>query len=248
MRNRIARTAWSALAVATAGLGVLSASPGAAAPSGVTQPVPRWDSGYDFRGAPYSTNPQRDAYGNRAVWTYLWAPSTAGTPDRATFVRMTDLSSAEGGVEGNNAWYGPDPSGPSRLPFVDYVATGSPLRIGPTLVDPPGELVLHPSREHSAVLAWDSPWTGEACLRWTVGDDDPGGGDGVFVHVLVRGEQVWGDTVENGAPLRTTGRRVHVRQGQHVDVVVDPDPAGGPGDNGWDSTYVDLTVTACAGQ
>ena len=96
-----------------------------------------------------------------------------------------------------------------------------------------------------AVVAWTSPFTGRISISHdAIADLDGSCGDGVSYWVYVGTSQVLAVRLTNGNAAELPASIEHVRTGEPVYFIVGPGPSG---DNGCDTTQLQITIDQLAG-
>ncbi len=188
--------------------------------SGATaSPAFVWDAVLNFREFPKQLNPNPDAYGNPAVWSYLHAPG--GAHDPARYVRFTEFDGAN-----RDAWFDRRYEG---------LAVGWPLGSQSLTLQPWG---TGPNDTRAAIVAWRSPFDAAISVAGRV-EVDGVCGDGIGFWMDKGGNAIERFTLSRGT--RDLAFTLNVVRGDALYFGVDP---GSSGDSSCDTTYLRVTITA----
>jgi hypothetical protein len=203
------------------------------APAGAAvAPSDTWNLAQDFAVAPNQANPNPDAYGNPAVWSFVGLHG-------GTSVLLPDFVPAANGVSGLEQWQGPVSQGGTnaKLPAVGVNATGVDQHIG-TLTWPAGAIRVAPWARAPVGVVWTAPVDGGFNMSVNFQDIDPGGGNGAAWFVRLDNNPFGsGYFVDGGGGGSAT--LVFMSKGETLSFFLSPFQ----GDFAHDSTLLDVTIT-----
>jgi hypothetical protein len=199
-----------------------------------------WSLAHDFRtnfdGTP--SNPAPDSRRKPDVWSFLYSDGspnldTVREPD-AYHVLSEHLS---------------DPLLGWREPGLDFVEAW--MADQPGTHWPPHAVMLHPSVDRLAVVAWTSPVNGHVQVTGGLTDEDPSGGNGVRWFVSKNAADLASGAIGNGSCAThafhagaggASLRAIPVGAGDVLYFAVDPRGPDGDADLTSDTTALDVTI------
>ena len=97
---------------------------------------------------------------------------------------------------------------------------------------------LHPGVHIDVIRRWSAPVDGAVSLRGTIGDADPGGGDGIIAEIRHEGNLLFQTMIANGGAEQSYDLSFNVRQGDKVDILIRRNQH-----NSWDTTGLSAVLS-----
>jgi hypothetical protein len=197
-----------------------------------------WNLADDFALSPNQANPNPDQYGNPGVWSFLQGHAQ----NTASYRLLTGFASDAFGVEGLEEWEGPN----EQLPAVGVNATGIDQH-PTTFTWPAGVIRVQPLQKRSVIVGWQSPIDGAVSIDASFLDIDFTAGNGFRWAALLK-EGSFESLLANGISSNGGGggfatSLVFVSKGDFIYFIV----ASYKGDDAYDSTQLDVTITQVQG-
>jgi hypothetical protein len=193
----------------------------------------RWKLALDYRTHP-SLNPFPSYLGGVPVWSLREGATLA----RNGNYLLLPTYSATFGTPGVAAWHD-SAGGCPNLPAIGVNTGAGAVHLCNAGV-PAGAAFLEPNADHTAVVAWTSPFNGTIDIsNDQIADLDGTCGDGVSYFVDVGTLQLVALRLTNNNAATLPPTRQRIAKGQSLYFIVDP----GPGDNAsCDTTQLEITV------
>jgi hypothetical protein len=190
----------------------------------------RWDLASDFRRRP-ADNPFPRAAGGGRVWSLRQSETLERT---GTYPQLTEYTRTM--ARGLAAWHGANDAC-GGLPAIGVTASRPARVCGATV--PEEEVFLSPDQDRFAVVAWESPISGEVLIAAGFADLRPSCGGSVPYWIdRVTSPLASGEVVREGSK-RLPGIRTPVTSGESIYFIVGPSAQAKPG---CDATQLQVTI------